>query len=434
MNYQETIQYLYDRLPVFHIIGSSAYKPGLDNTIRLMELLDNPHKKFKSIHIAGTNGKGSVSHYIAAILQQAGYKVGLYTSPHLVDFGERIRINGKMIEKHFVVDFIEQNKNSIESIQPSFFELTMAMGFSYFADQKADIAVVEVGLGGRLDSTNIIYPELSIITNIGFDHVEFLGDTLEKIAVEKAGIIKKGVPVVIGETLPETKPVFVQKAIEMTAEISFASEKKDAKLIKFSNGKMLVEIDNLLYFSELSGIYQLKNIATVLTAIEVLNTTSSFHIPDEAVKSGMEQVCTITGLRGRWEVISFNPMIVADTGHNVHGIQELVNQLKYQEYKTLRVVIGMVNDKDISGVLQLLPTDAVYYFTQAKVKRALPADELRERALVYQLQGKNYDLIQDALDDSISDSDPKDLILITGSNFVVGEALNILDQIYKEII
>jgi len=434
MNYQETIQYLYDRLPVFHIIGSSAYKPGFDNTIRLMELLDNPHKKFKSIHIAGTNGKGSVSHYIAAILQQAGYKVGLYTSPHLVDFGERIRINGKMIEEHFVVDFIEQNKNSIESIQPSFFELTMAMGFSYFADQKADIAVVEVGLGGRLDSTNIIHPELSIITNIGFDHVEFLGDTLEKIAAEKAGIIKKGVPVVIGETLPETKPVFWQKAVEMTTEINFASEKKDVKLIKFCKGKMLVEADNLHYFSELSGIYQLKNIATVLTAIEVLNTTSSFQIPDNAIKSGMEQVCSITGLRGRWEVISLNPMIVVDTGHNVHGIQQLVNQLKYQEYKTLRIVIGMVNDKDISGVLQLLPTEAVYYFTQAKVKRALPAGELRERALVYQLQGKKYDLIQDALDDSISDSHPKDLILITGSNFVVGEALNILNQINKEII
>lgn len=434
MNYQETIQYLYDRLPVFHIIGSSAYKPGLDNTIRLMELLDNPHKKFKSIHIAGTNGKGSVSHYIAAILQQAGYKVGLYTSPHLVDFGERIRINGRMIEEHFVVDFIEHNKNSIESIQPSFFELTMAMGFSYFADQKVDIAVVEVGLGGRLDSTNIIHPELSIITNIGFDHVEFLGDTLEKIAAEKAGIIKKDVPVVIGETLPETKSVFVHKAVEMTAEINFASEKKDVKLIKFCNGKMLVEADNIQYFSELSGIYQLKNIATVLIAIEVLNTTTTFHIPDNAIKSGMEQVCSITGLRGRWEVISLNPMIVVDTGHNVHGIQQLVNQLKYQEYKTLRIVIGMVNDKDISGVLQLLPKEAVYYFTQAKVKRALPADELRERALVYQLQGKNYDLIQDALDESISDSNPKDLILITGSNFVVGEALNILNQINKEII
>lgn len=428
MDYQETIQYLYDRLPVFHIIGSSAYKPGFDNTIRLMELLDNPHKKFKSIHVAGTNGKGSVSHYIASILQQAGYKVGLYTSPHLVDFGERIRINGKMIEEQYVIDFIEHNKNSIETIQPSFFELTMAMGFSYFADQKVDIAVVEVGLGGRLDSTNIIHPELSIITNIAFDHVEFLGDTLEKIATEKAGIIKQGVPVVIGETHSETKPVFLQKAVEMNTEIIFASEKIQVKLDKFCKGKMLVDADNRHYISELSGIYQLKNIATLLTAIEVLNATSSFHVPDKSIKSGMEYVCSITGLRGRWEVISLNPLIIADTGHNVNGIQEVVNQLKHQEYKTLRIVIGMVNDKDISGVLQLLPKEAVYYFTQAMVKRALPADELKNRAFSYQLLGRNYDLIQNALDDSISDSDPKDLILITGSNFVVGEALTLLNK------
>lgn len=423
MNYQETIQYLYDRLPVFHIVGSSAYKPGLDNTIRLMELLDNPHKKFKSIHVAGTNGKGSVSHYIAAILQLSGYKVGLYTSPHLVDFGERIRISGKMIDQNYVVDFIEKNISIIETVQPSFFELTMAMGFSYFADREVDIAVIEVGLGGRLDSTNIINPELSIITNIGFDHVEFLGNTLEKIATEKAGIIKPHVPVIVGETVPETKAVFVQKAKEMDADIYFASEKKALNFVEYRDNKMLVLSDNKLYVSELCGRYQLKNMATVLTAIEVLNSTSTFLITSESIKAGLEKVCSITGLRGRWEIIRLNPMIVADTGHNVHGMQEVANQLKCQIYKRLRIVIGMVNDKDISGVLKLLPGDAIYYFTKAQVKRALDAQELKKNAAAFQLFGNSYDLVQNAIENCISDSDPEDLILITGSNFVVGEAL-----------
>ncbi|MEA4936182.1 MAG: folylpolyglutamate synthase/dihydrofolate synthase family protein [Paludibacter sp.] len=428
MNYQETIQYLYDRLPVFHIIGSSAYKPGLDNTIRLMELLDNPHKKFKSIHVAGTNGKGSVSHYIAAILQQSGYKVGLYTSPHLVDFGERIRISGKMIDQNYVVDFIEKNISIIETVQPSFFELTMAMGFSYFADRKVDIAVIEVGLGGRLDSTNIINPELSIITNIGFDHVEFLGNTLEKIATEKAGIIKLHVPVIVGETVPETKAVFVQKAKEMDADIYFASKKKALNFVEYRDNKMLVLSDNQLYVSELCGRYQLKNMATVLTAIEVLNSTSTFLITSESIKAGLEKVCSITGLRGRWEIIRLNPMIVADTGHNVHGMQEVANQLKCQIYSNLRIVIGMVNDKDISGVLKLLPGDAIYYFTKAQVKRALDAQELKKTAAAFQLFGNSYDLVQNAIENCISESDPKDLILITGSNFVVGEALTLFNE------
>lgn len=428
MNYQETIQYLYDRLPVFHIVGSSAYKPGLDNTIRMMELLDDPHTKFKSIHVAGTNGKGSVSHYIAAILQQAGYKVGLYTSPHLVDFGERIRINGKMIDQNYVVDFIEKNISIIETVQPSFFELTMAMGFSYFADNEVDIAVIEVGLGGRLDSTNIINPELSIITNIGFDHVEFLGNTLEKIAIEKAGIIKTRVPVVIGETVPETKAVFLKKANEMDTDIYFASEKKTLQCVAYRDSKMLVKSDNQQFVSELCGLYQLKNIATVLIAIEVLTANSTFTVTSESIREGLEKVCSITGLRGRWELIRLNPMIVADTGHNVHGMQELVNQLKYQNYTSLRIVIGMVNDKDISGVLKLLPRDAIYYFTKAQVKRALDARVLQKTALTFQLIGNSYDLVQNAIENSISESDPEDLILITGSNFVVGEALTLFNK------
>lgn len=425
MNYQEAIQFLYDRLPVFHIVGGTAYKPGLENTIRLMEVLDNPHLKFKAIHVAGTNGKGSVSHYMAAILQQAGFKVGLYTSPHLVDFRERIRIDGVMIDEQYVVNFINTHLSAVENIQPSFFELTMAMAFSYFADQQVDIAVIEVGLGGRLDSTNIILPELSIITNIGFDHVEFLGDTLAKIATEKAGIIKQHVPVVIGETVPETKAVFEKKAAEMESTITFASEVKNVKFKEFSKGKMIFELDKEPYLSGLSGVYQLKNIATVLTAVDQLNEIN-MPIEAAAVKSGLENVCEITGLRGRWELIQTRPTVIADTGHNVHGIQQVVNQLKYQSYQSLRIIIGMVNDKDIAGVLSLLPKEAIYYFTQAQTQRALSAVELKQKALDHELVGNSFDSIQDAVRVAISDSDENDLVLITGSNFVVGEALTLL--------
>lgn len=422
MNYQETIQFLYDRLPVFHLLGATAYKPGFENTLRLMELLDHPHRKFKTIHVAGTNGKGSVSHYMAAILQQAGYKVGLYTSPHLVDFRERIRIDGVMIEEQYVVDFIASHREAIETIQPSFFELTMSMAFDYYADQHVDIAVIEVGLGGRLDSTNIILPELSIITNIGFDHVEFLGDTLVKIATEKAGIIKQHVPVVVGETVPETKEVFVRKAAEMQSDIAFASEVKHLEFKEFSNGKMVFEVDRQPFISGLSGVYQLKNIATALTAVDQLNKIN-IQIEAAAIKSGIENVCEITSLRGRWELVQQHPTIIADTGHNAHGIQQVVNQLAYQSYKNLRIIIGMVNDKDIEGVLSILPNAAVYYFTQAHTQRALSADELKQKALKHDLQGNSYATIPAAINMAIAESDSDDLILITGSNFVVGEAL-----------
>ena len=424
MNYQETLQYLYDRLPVFHLVGSSAYKPGLENTVRLLEHLDNPHQKFHSVHVAGTNGKGSVSHLLAAILQEAGYRVGLYTSPHLVDFGERIRVNGKMIDEQYVVDFINRNLTTIENIKPSFFELTMAMAFSYFADQNVDIAVIEVGLGGRLDSTNIIHPELSIITNIGFDHTEFLGNTLAAIASEKAGIIKAKVPVVIGETLPETKPVFVAKAALMNSNIVFADAVNLPDFKYFDGDKMIFSYQNQTYQSGLIGLYQLKNLSTIFAAIGALKD-KGYLISPEAVRSGIAHVCRITGLRGRWERLQSNPAIIADTGHNVHGIQEVVNQLKYQEYKTLRIIIGMVNDKDISGVLQLLPKDAVYYFTQAKGKRALPAAELQHKATAYTLNGKCYVIIQEALYEALSEAEKTDLILITGSNFVVGESMTL---------
>lgn len=425
MNYQETLQYVYDRLPVFHLVGSTAYKPGLENTHRLMDYLGNPHLKFHSIHVAGTNGKGSVSHYMAAILQEAGYKVGLYTSPHLVDFGERIRINGQMIEQEYVIEFIQRHIEAIESIQPSFFELTMSMAFSYFADKQVNIAVVEVGLGGRLDSTNIISPELSIITNIGFDHIEFLGDSLAQIAAEKAGIIKPGIPVVIGESLPETKPVFVLKSLEMQSNIIFAEDDDVPVLARYEQNKMIFKYLNQEYTSGLSGIYQLKNLSTVFSAVNILNNRTEFKIPDLAIKKGIENICQLTGLRGRWELLSHKPEIIADTGHNVQGIQAVVNQLKYQHYKTLRIIMGMVNDKDISGVLQLLPSDAVFYFTQAQVKRALSALMLKEKATIFNLSGKSFDLIKDALKVAIFEADDDDLILITGSNFVVGEALTL---------
>jgi dihydrofolate synthase/folylpolyglutamate synthase len=423
MNYENTIQYLYDRLPVFHQIGGAAYKPGLENTFRLMDALDNPQNKFRSIHVAGTNGKGSVSHFLAAILQKAGYKVGLYTSPHLVDFRERIRVDGKMVEQQYVVDFVEHHTSLFDEIEPSFFEATMAMAFNYFADSEVDVAVIEVGLGGRLDSTNIILPELSIITNISFDHIGFLGDTLEKIAVEKAGIIKHHVPVIIGEVLPETKPVFEAKALQENASIFYAEETIELLFKKFSDNKMMVETaDNKLFTVGLCGIYQLKNIATTLLAVEQLNKLN-FEISETALREGIENVCEITGLQGRWQVIQQHPTVVVDTGHNVGGIQYVVDQLKMQKYKQLRIIFGMVNDKDCSAVLAMLPKNAEYYFTQARIERALQGDLLQLKAESAGLNGKVYLAVEQALESALNESDKDDFIFIGGSNFIVGEAL-----------
>ena len=422
-SYSQTIKYLYDRLPVFHHIGGDAYKPGLDNSIRLMNSLGNPQDQYRTIHIAGTNGKGSVSHLLAAVLQCSGHKVGLYTSPHLVDFRERIRVNGEMIEEQYVVDFVENHKNLFDEIEPSFFEATMAMAFEYFKDKEVDVAVIEVGLGGRLDSTNIIHPELSVITNISFDHMEFLGDTLEKIAGEKAGIIKKNVPVVIGETVSETGPVFESKAKNENAPIYFAEENIRVEFLEYHNGGMLVEAsDGKTYQVGLNGVYQLKNIATTLTAINKLNELD-FEITDKAIKEGVEHVTEITGFKGRWQILQQRPSVVADTGHNVGGFEYIVEQLKVQTYKTLRIVIGMVNDKDISAVLALLPKDAVYYFTQAAIVRALPAEELKKQAESYSLHGLAYSSVEQAVSLAINESDAEDFVFIGGSNFVVGEAL-----------
>ena len=421
--YSLSLQYLYDRLPVFHQIGGAAYKPGLDNSIRLMNALDNPQQKYRTIHVAGTNGKGSVSHLLAAVLQQAGYKVGLYTSPHLVDFGERIRVDGKMIEQQYVIDFVDQHKELFNDIEPSFFEATMAMAFDYFGHCIVDVAIIEVGLGGRLDSTNIIQPELSVITNISFDHVGFLGDTLEKIAYEKAGIIKPDTPVVIGETLPETRIVFETKAKEENAPLIFAEERMQVKFNGYSEGKMLVETaDKMQYKIGLSGLYQLKNLATTLTTIEQLRSLN-FNISDAAIRVGVERVTEITGLQGRWQQLQSAPLVICDTGHNVAGIEFVVEQLLSQQYKTLHIVIGMVNDKDVKAVLALLLIDAVYYFTQANIARALPAEELFQQSQSFGLKGQVFPTVKDAVNAAIKDAQVDDFVFIGGSNFVVGEAL-----------
>jgi len=423
-NYTQTIEYLYNFLPVFHHVGSSAYKPGLDNTVQLMNKLDNPHNKFRSIHIAGTNGKGSVSNFLTAILQKAGYKVGLYTSPHLVHFGERIRVNGEMINEQYVVDFVAENHHTFSEIQPSFFEATMAMAFKYFADNQVDIAVIEVGLGGRLDSTNIITPMLSVITNIGFDHVGFLGDTLDKIAYEKAGIIKTNIPVVVGETLPDTKPVFEQKALQENAPITFAEDNYVFKIQGIDKDKMEVIDENHLSFkTALCGNYQLKNIATVVESVEQLRKLD-FDISENALRKGLEFVTTITGLQGRWQKINFAPLTILDTAHNVDGIKWVVEQIKAQKYKTLHIVIGMVNDKDVASVLSLLPPNAKYYFTQASIFRALPATELMQKAFIYGLVGESYTSVEQSISAAVAVADKDDFIFIGGSNFVVGEAIS----------
>ena len=405
MTYEETVEYLFHVTPVFEKTGASAYKEGLSNTHALDEHFGHPHRQFKTIHVAGTNGKGSCSHTLAAILQSAGYKVGLYTSPHLVDFRERIRINGQCISKEYVVDFVEQERSFFEPLHPSFFELTTAMAFKYFAEQAVDIAVIEVGLGGRLDCTNIITPVLSIITNISFDHTQFLGNTLAKIAGEKAGIIKKNVPVVIGETTPETLPVFQKKAAAKSAPLHLAEAFGVAHDYDF----------------ELKGLYQQKNKQTILCAVNCLKDV--FTIPEEAIKKGMAHVCELTGLTGRWQTLQTRPLVICDTGHNVGGWQYLAEQIKAQTCKTLRIVFGMVDDKDINTVMQLLPKQAVYYFTQASSHRAIPVHKVQETATAHQLEGTTFSNVKDAYQQALSDAHPEDFIFVGGSSYLVADLL-----------
>lgn len=408
MDYQHTLEYLYNSVPMFQQVGSSAYKEGLENTLALDEHFGHPHRNFRTIHVAGTNGKGSCSHTLAAILQEAGYRTGLYTSPHLVDFRERIRVNGQPIPEEYVIRFVEEERSFFEPLSPSFFELTTAMAFRYFADQKVDVAIIEVGLGGRLDCTNIIRPDLCIITNISFDHTQFLGSTLAQIASEKAGIIKQDIPVVIGETTPETRPVFAEKAQVVQAPICFAED------------HVPEEYSDMDY--ELKGLYQEKNRRTLLTALPLLKK-AGYHLSEQAIRNGFAHVCELTGLMGRWQKLQDAPTLICDTGHNVGGITYIAEQLKQQTYRKLHIVMGMVNDKDIRGVLALLPRDADYYFTKASVKRALPEAELARLANAAGLQGECYPDVPTAVRAAQEKSLPEDFIFVGGSSFIVADLL-----------
>jgi dihydrofolate synthase/folylpolyglutamate synthase len=428
MTYTETIEYLFSRLPMFSRMGAAAIKTDLVNTRKICSWLNDPQNKFKSIHVAGTNGKGSCSHMIAAILQECGYKTGLYTSPHLKDFRERIRLNGEMINKDFVISFTEKIKPLIEEINPSFFELTVGMAFEYFAEQRVDVAVIETGLGGRLDSTNVIVPELSVITNIGMDHMNILGDTLPLIAAEKAGIIKHKVTAIIGESRDETDEVFLSVAAESHAPIVFADKRFYVSDWQHNNGFLETNIVNahdqsrVSYQLDLPGYYQLKNLVTVSETIHQLRA-KKFELPQEKVARALKQVKKLTGLHGRWEVIHQHPQVVLDVAHNEDGIKQLVNQIELSDYRQLHIIIGMVKDKEIDKVLALLPSEAEYYFTRAQIPRALPENVLHQKAAASGLKGEAYNDVNNALKAAMSKASKEDLILVCGSVFVVGEVL-----------
>ncbi len=422
--YPEALKFLYDNLPMFQRIGPSALKKDLTNTIRLCKLLGDPQKKFRSVHIAGTNGKGSSAHLIASIFAEAGLKTGLYTSPHLKEFTERIKINGLEVTQDFVVDFVNRIRPAIDSMKPSFFEITVAMAFDYFARQGVDIAIIETGLGGRLDSTNVIEPELALITNIGMDHREILGDTLTAIAAEKAGIIKPGKPCVIGELQPEVKHVFESRARELSSPLYFASsvfrvKRKADSILVLKDGRPYLEG---VHFP-LRGDYQCRNLPGVLQGIELLS--SRFSIAIEHIRNGLERVIGNTGLKGRWQQLREKPLVICDTGHNVEGIREIVNQLRTTPHSRLHMVVGFVKDKDISGILSLLPEQASYYFCQATIPRALDAAVLREKALAFGLHGEVIPDVNEAKARAIKNASENDLIFIGGSTFVVAELQDI---------
>ena len=424
MNYKETLEYLYNSTPVFEHVGASAYKEGLQNTLALDEHFGHPHLKFRTIHIAGTNGKGSCSHTIASILQEAGYKVGLYTSPHLVDFRERIKVNNVCISEKEVVEFVESERDFFEPLHPSFFELTTAMAFQYFEKEHVDIAVIEVGLGGRLDCTNIITPILSIITNISFDHTQFLGDTLEKIAAEKAGIMKRGIPVVIGEYNDETKSVFEVRAKELDAPITFAQDSNrimSSEAIE-NGGRKYTTTDGNSFVGELGGDYQEKNTRTVLEACRILRDMGIIN-DEKHIYEGIKKVCSNTGLLGRWQKISEKPLTICDTGHNVAGWEYLSEQIKRQRCKTRRIIFGMVDDKDINSVMSLLPKDAEYYFTQASCKRALNSLTVASIAESHGITGKSYNNVGEAYLQARKEADKDDFIFIGGSSYIVADLL-----------
>ncbi len=428
MNYQETIEYLFNSTPVFEKIGASAYKPGLQTTQALDEHFGHPHHQFKTIHIAGTNGKGSCSHTLAAILQSDGYNVGLYTSPHLVDFRERIRVNGKCIPEQYVIDFVDKERQFFEPLHPSFFELTTALAFKYFAEQGVDIAVIEVGLGGRLDCTNIITPLLSIITNISLDHTQFLGHTLPEIAGEKAGIIKQGIPVIIGEDIPETRPVFEAKAQEQNAPILFAQDMNHQEVLKASHCTQGMEYETKHWGTltgELRGDYQAKNMNTILNAVNYLSSLPHPVIRNtESISTGILHVSELTGLMGRWQKIQDKPLVICDTGHNVGGWQYLAPQIKSQPCKQLRIVFGMVDDKDVTTVMKMLPKDAIYYWTQATTKRAIKVEKIANLGASLGLHGDMYHSVCKAFKAALADASDEDFIFVGGSSYIVADFLS----------
>lgn len=449
MNYNQTLEYLFNSLPMYHRIGKAAYKADITNTVSLMQHLGHPEQRFRSIHVAGTNGKGSVSHFLASVLMQAGYKVGLYTSPHLVDFRERIRINGAMIPRDEVTRFVELHKPFMETLQLSFFEMTVGLAFDYFASQQVDIAVVEVGMGGRLDSTNVITPLLCIITNIGFDHTQFLGDTLPKIAAEKAGIIKPGIPVVIGETHPETRPVFEQKAAEMRSPIYFADDhyriieqpappslhssdlQFTVEKLNDESGKW--EVENYpgaaagvcsQFSTPLSGSYQLHNLATLFQALQLLPTVG-FDVSLQHIQRGISRVVADTGLHGRWEQLDSRPLTICETAHNADGIEAMLQKLASLPYRRMHLVYGCVNDKDYVKILHMLPSErTTYYYTQPSVPRGLPVDTLAEAAKNCGMAGDSFPTVGEAIRAARAAADPdNDLVLVTGSIFLVADAV-----------
>ncbi|MBO5854822.1 MAG: bifunctional folylpolyglutamate synthase/dihydrofolate synthase [Bacteroidales bacterium] len=428
MNYNETLNWMFNKLPMYQRIGAAAYKADLNTTIEILKHLNNPQDNFKSVHIAGTNGKGSVSHSLASVFQAAGYKTALYTSPHLRDFRERIRINGNMIPENDVVRFIEQHKQKLEELELSFFEMTVAMAFDYFSKEKVDIAIIEVGMGGRLDSTNIIKPELSLITNISLDHVKFLGDSEEKIAVEKAGIIKNETPIVIGETQEKSKDVFINQANEKNSPIFFADQifncqKKDNVALEYNSYDIFK--DNNLYIKDLKfpllGNYQKKNLATIICALDILK--NKFDISENNICNGLLNVVKNTGLMGRWQVINRKPLAIADTGHNVAGINEVKSQLAETKFEKLHFVLSVVNDKDIEGILELLPKNAEYYYCKADIPRGLDTNILAEKASNCGLKGKVYNSVKEAYASACANANDGDLVFVGGSNFTVAEVV-----------
>jgi dihydrofolate synthase / folylpolyglutamate synthase len=429
MNYDQTLEFLYSRLPAYHRIGKAAYKSDLGNTLALDEYLGHSHTKFRTIHVGGTNGKGSVSHMIASVLMEAGYKTGLYTSPHLKDFRERIRVNGKMIPRGVVTGFVKQHEKFISALEPSFFEMTVALAFSYFAECGVDVAVIEVGLGGRLDSTNIINPVLSVITNIGHDHMDLLGDTMEKIAAEKAGIIKDKISVVISETQDEVKSVFLSRAKRSGSRISFADQNYLCELAEFDILKgrrnfFVKELSDDSSFegsTPLGGDYQSANIQAVFQSFKVL--TGTFSFTRKNILTGIGKVTANTGLMGRWQILDRKPLIICDTGHNKEGLEYVISQMVKIPATRLRIVLGFVSDKDLRSVLPLFPADAVYYFTRAAVPRALDEKTLKREAGRFGLRGDSFPDVKTALHAARSDAAATDLIFIGGSTFIVAEAV-----------